>query len=130
MAWTLTGTRSGKETQATTRAAPTTDATDGISCTDLSELVIVLEADSGQTLSGAGTLDCYVYDTAWAAWVLVPDAAKSVPASASGLRRIGFAVLDIPSARGRIMYAANSVTVSSGSVTVYLNAFDSKRGAV
>jgi hypothetical protein len=130
MAWTLRGSRSAKETQGTTRAAPTTDSTDGVNCADVTALVVVLEADSGQTLSGSGTVDCYIYDDNWAAWVLVPGAALTVPASAASKRRIAFPVSEVPSSRGRILYATNTVATSSGNVTVYVNCYSNKTGTV
>ena len=102
-------------------------ATDGLNLEDCVGYDVVLEADSGQTLSGAGTLQAYVYDPQVAGWARAPDFDITVPAGAASNRRFyplaGSPGKGIPVlvAQGRIGYTPNGVTVSSGGVTIYLD---------
>lgn len=103
-----------------TRSAPTLD-TEGLPLGSVDAAALVLEAASGQTLSGGGTMKCYYYDPSVAAWVRAPDADLTMPSGTSGQRRITFQGLAVVGKRGRILYAPSSVTVSGGAtVKVYL----------
>jgi hypothetical protein len=82
-----------------------------------------LEADTGQTLSGAGTLRAYRYDFSGAAWVRVAELDLTVPAGASGLRRYAYGDRVTAMRSGCVLYAADGVTVSGGTVTVYITAW-------
>ena len=123
MAWTAVSgaPRSAYESQtAAGRAAPT-DAGDGVALSGVSSITVYVEAESGQTLSGGGTLTAYNYDSVIGAWVPCPESDLTIPASASGKRRISFGDRAIGSPRGRILYGASSVTISGGTnVTVYV----------
>lgn len=93
-----------------------------------------ISADSGQTLSGAGTLLCYVYNPASTRWSRMPALDIPVTSAASGLRDVGFPALrlqnylsdkvglkDTPG-QTRLAYVPDSVTLSGGGLTIYLDA--------
>lgn len=127
MATTNTGT-TASETFGTTSpvsgAAPTL-ATDGQPLADLDGLTVQVAAASGVTLSGAGTLQCYVYDPSVALWARAPEFDLSV--STSGVRTLGFRGFEVVAARnGRVKWVPNAVTFSAGSagVTVYQLGFN------
>jgi hypothetical protein len=102
------------ESQALTRAAPTL-ATEGILLGGRETgLRVVLSAEDTRTLSGAGTLRCYYYDNTLAAWIRNPDLDISITASHASVRRVAFPDQAIFVPNGRILYAADSVTVSAG----------------
>src|SRR5690242_14057543 len=66
-----------------------------------SGVVVDVEADSGQTLSGTGSLACYKMDTATgmpAAYMRMSSLDLSIPAGASGQRRwsLPLVALDAP----------------------------------
>lgn len=116
--------RTYSEDQGGTGTAPTTSATDGMPAIGLTSYEVMLVADSGQTLSGAGTVDCYEFDEPHAVWVLKPSMVMTVPASASGKRRILLDSINVNGGRGRIKHVTNGVTISSGSVTLVQIGFD------
>lgn len=113
MAWVQSSAQNAwYEDQALTRTAPST-STDGVPLDDLSGVTIAIEANSGQTLSGSGTIRCYLYDTLVGAWFRVPECDLSV--STSGVRRLGFATLAAAGRTGaRVDFVTDTVTVSSG----------------
>lgn len=101
-----------------TGAAPTL-ATDGRTLVNGSGVKVRLCADSGQTLSGAGTLDVYFFDEDDSLWALVPSLAITVPAAASGDRCVVVltdAVTTVPT--GRVAVVPNAVTLSGGNLNV------------
>jgi hypothetical protein len=124
-----TGTvRRWSEAQALTRSAPTASclaasSPEGMDWRSVRGFYVRLEADSGQTLSGAGDLRAWRYDFTDAAWVRVPELDLAVPAGASGLRRYGWGERSTVVRTGCVLYAADSVTVSSGTVTVRITAW-------
>jgi hypothetical protein len=81
----------------------------------------MIEADVGQTLSGAGTLRAWYYDFTIGAWARNPDLDKNV--TLSGQRRQVFSDVSTLVRTGCVLYAADSVTVSGGTVTVRLTAW-------
>lgn len=116
----LTGTgRSVKSVQTTSDSAPTL-AADGMSLQSVAGFRVVLEADSGQTLSGAGALTCFTWDDSIAGWARLSDADITVPAAIASNRRYGAVSFQVQAPRGRVAFIANAVTVSAGGVTVYL----------
>lgn len=98
-------------------SAPTS-STDGTSLQQATAIRVRLCAGAGQTLSGAGTLAVYVRDETDGLWARVAALDKTVPASASGLRCIGWdeSVNGVP--YGSVAYVPASVTVSGGNLTV------------
>lgn len=109
------------EDQDLTRAAPTTSTADGVSLLGLDAITVVVEANASQTLSGGGTLRGYLYDDYLGAWFRCAelDVTSITPSS---VRRAAFNfVVSGARATSRVMWAADSVTVSSGTqVRVYL----------
>lgn len=101
------------EDQTLTRAAPTTSATDGVAVKDLDAFTVVVQADSGQTLSGAGTIDMYMYDDYLALWVRVPELDTTI--ATSGVRQVAYNfVISGSKSLTRILPKCTGVTVSSG----------------
>lgn len=114
------------ESQALTRAAPTL-ATEGweVAPSQRGPSVgysVVIQAPTGQTLSGAGTVEAWVYDSTFG-WHRYGDTTLDVTslAGCTGLQTCEFTGFQIfgPYPGGRMLYAAKGVTISSGSaVTV------------
>ena len=104
-------------------------ATDGASLRSASGWDVYVEADASQTLSGAGTLLAYWYSDNQARWFRAPDFDITVPAAAASNRGYyplaGSPGKGIPVIvqSGRIGYAPNGVTVSSGAVTIYIDVY-------
>lgn len=118
----LTG-RSVKSVQTTNDSAPTV-ASEGMSLQSVAGFKVVLEADSGQTLSGAGSLACFTWDDSIAGWARLSDADITVPAAITSNRRYGAVSFQVQAPRGRIAFIASSVTVSAGGLTLYMIASD------
>jgi hypothetical protein len=117
MASTNQGTYSFEAHATGTGSAPS-GATDGQPLRDLAAVTVIVAADSGQTLSGAGTLQCYVYDAVTALWSRMPGADLSV--GTASVRSLAFPALEVIGPRAsRIKWVPASVTISSGSVTVH-----------
>lgn len=112
------------ESQTLTRAAPTL-STEGQEIKGFSSLTVVVEAESGQTITG-GTLKAYCYDPDLAFWFPIPAMDRTLTSVSS--RRYGFAALDVVGPRNsRVLFAASAVTVSGGTtVTVYQLGFKPK----
>lgn len=98
-------------------AAPSA-ASDGVSLQFATGLRLRLCADSGQTLSGAGAIAVYVRDETDGLWTRVPALDKTVPASASGLRCIGWDENAVQLPYGSVVYIPAGVTESGGNLTV------------
>ena len=103
------------ETQALTRAAPSL-ATDGQTLSQARNLRVTLCAGTGETLSGAGALRAW-YMTPGNTWSRTPELDLSV--STSGVRCHTWPDLEVGARAGRVLFAADGVTVSGGTtVTV------------
>jgi hypothetical protein len=132
--WTATGTRSAKAVCTTgTESAPADGLTpaDGLGAilSDAKGYYVCIEADSAQTLSGAGTLHAYLWNPLSGVWARFPDGDFTVSVSAK--RGMGFLGNEVVSGRGRVAYVPNGVTVSAGGLTIYINvAFDKDGRAV
>jgi hypothetical protein len=81
-------------------------------------IVVTVCADSGQTLSGAGTLTAYTRDSSVALWAVTPDLNLS-PATAT-VRCIAFPAIWVAVPAGRVAFVPTGVTVSAGGVTIYI----------
>jgi hypothetical protein len=94
-------------------AAPS-GATDGRNIAQARAISVRLCAASGQTLSGAGTLDVYLYDEDDGLWSLAPLSEIEVPADCASKRCCE--VLedrDVLVGFGRVAVVPNAVTVSA-----------------
>lgn len=102
-------------------------ATDGLSILNMCGLRVIVSAASGQTLSGAGTLRFWYYDTTLSSprWMLNQNV--SLPVTQSSRRDAVFEDLPIYNGFGRVYVEAESVTVSSGVLTVRLETAPCKR---
>lgn len=102
------------EDQLLTRAVPTTSTSDGVPMKDMDAITVVLEADSGATISGGGSLVCYLYDPTVAAWFRsAENDVTSITPSAVRRASFNFVVSGARSAT-RVMWACSSVTTSAG----------------
>lgn len=106
-----------------TGTAPT-QATEGQAIKDLAGITVIIETSTpgSQTLSGTGTLRCYIYDGATGgpqAWSRCP--ALDLAVTASGVARMAFPAVAVDAPRNaRVLWLPDSVTVSAGTrVTVY-----------
>ena len=98
-------------------SAPTTTAQGWQATSCPKGMSLFVCADSGQTLSGAGTVRLYVYNATAALWGPVPDLDLSV--TSSSVRCQGFAGLWTVVPPSRFAPVPVSVTVSSGGLTAY-----------
>lgn len=108
----LTSAASGTSTE----TAPTTDDTYGIECSAVRSLFLILEAVSGQTITGTGTMDCYLYDADCASWVRLPHLdynLADIPGY-TAVRRVALPAVSLTVRRGRIVWIPNTVAVSGG----------------
>lgn len=99
-----------------TEAAPTL-VTAGVAL-NMVAFTLTAEADSGQTLSGAGTWQAYLWIESAGGWARAPD--LDVTVGVTTLRRQAWAGFTVAGRRGRIAYAPSGVTVSSGGNTLYV----------
>lgn len=123
MATTNSGTTASETfgtTSPVTGSAPTL-ATDGQPVRDLDGIMVVLDSASTRTLSGAGTLDCYVYDASVALWSRYASGDFTCVGIPASQRSVAFTAGDLPVKRGRIKWVPTGVTFSAGTagVTVY-----------
>lgn len=118
-------TRRWSEVQSTTRAAPTVSCLDavpeGMDLRGVRGYRLMIEADTGQTLSGSGNLRAYYYDFGVGAWLRTP--ALDIAVTLSSTRRQGYADIIVPVRSGCVLYAADTVGVSGGGVTVRVTAW-------
>lgn len=100
-------------TQNTTGSAPTL-VTQGASMAGAKKYRVTISAESGQTLSGAGSELCYFWNIDLARWARCSTLLDISLTGISGVRdytATGF-IVDVP--RGRIFYMPSGVTVSGG----------------
>lgn len=107
------------EDQVLTAAAPTTIA-DGIPLQNLDGLTVQVQANATRTLSGAGSLRCYIWDPDVALWSRLPE--NDLAVSTASVRCLAFApfAMTSPSKGSRVCFVTDSVTVSAGT-TVRVN---------
>lgn len=92
-------------------------ATDGQALMGVKAVTVVVSSASGTTLSGAGTLQCYVYDAAIARWVRMP--AMDLSVSTASVRDLAFPAFEVSGPRNsRVKWVPNAVTFSAGSAGV------------
>jgi hypothetical protein len=122
-------TRVWSESQALTRSPATpAAATDGMSLEDVGGFRVMVAAEATRTLSGAGTLKAWLYDPDVGLWMRNDDLDLSLVGIPSSQRAIAFPDFTVEVPEGRVLFAADSVTVSAGTtVTVYIKAW-TKRG--
>lgn len=125
------GLRRASETQALTRAVPTASSftsAASVSLDDVTGYYLVVCAESTRTLSGAGTIDIYSLDEETGLVALNKSLVETV--NASGVRCQRFPDHQVVASKaGRMMPAANSITVSGGTtVTIYTYTYAAKSG--
>lgn len=98
-----------------TGTAPTTSSTQGLSTSGLTAFSLAICAVSGQTLSGAGSMQAYVYRYGTGLWARAPALDQPVPASCASNRCCAFADMATGVQTDRVYFMASAVTVSSGS---------------
>jgi hypothetical protein len=129
--WSSTGSRSAKAVCTTGTESPPADGltpAEGVGATisDAMGYHVVVEADSGQTLSGAGALRAYVWNPFSGVWGRAP--ALDLATTTASVRGLALGNLAIFAPRGRIAFVPNGVTLSSGSLTIYINVSFDKDG--
>lgn len=108
--------RSWSETSALTRASDPSAATDGVDLAGAKGFRVCVAANSGQTLSGTGSILMWVYSYEDSLWARNTELTKAV--DLSGKRKQCWDFL-VSTGRGRVLPAASSITVSGGTtVTV------------
>jgi hypothetical protein len=108
------------EVQALTRAAPTlvTDGIDGMRMIAFTVILVPVTSPGTTTLSGGGTIDLWFRDTT-AGWYLADPNAYSWSLAGCAGKTSCSKTFEMLQPRGRILPAANGVTVSAGTqVTV------------
>jgi hypothetical protein len=116
--------RNWSETQALTRAAPTL-STEGVAMNEAVSVTAVLDAGSTKTLSGAGSVNVWLYDK-WDGtnytWALFPNRVMSVPSACASQRYcvVDSYTIDGPRSSQRLLFAATGVTVSAGTNVVVM----------
>lgn len=106
-----------------TRADPSV-VTEGFGIANAKGLRVTVAAAAGQTLSGTGSLLCWMWHATLGAWVRNKDLDLNV--AISGKRGQTFADLQplLPMNGTRVCYACSSVAVGGGAtVTVYVDLF-------
>ena len=125
ISWTQNGT-TFSSVQNLTGSAPTVQG-DGIPLKGLTKLFVVLQANSSQTLSGAGSLQCYVYDGATGGvggWARYKPGDCAV--SSSGVQSEAYPTFYVDAPRNDYAcWVPSGVTVSGGTtVTVFVLGFN------
>lgn len=113
--WTLIGAISSKAVGTATDDVPTL-ASEGSQLSGVKGFVVTVHADSGQTLTGVGTLKCYLYNPFIQLWAPCPDLDLSVTSSA--VRSQAFVGNQVVVGKGRIAYICSGVTPSSGGTRI------------
>jgi hypothetical protein len=91
----------------------------GVALKDVGSLSVRAQAAAGQTIAG-GSLTCYVLDDRAGIWLKYPDG-DLTPGSAYR----GFAwALGVTVPHSRIAWVPTGVTISSGSMTLYIDALE------
>lgn len=112
------------ETAPLTRTAPSAVPVDGtvgsgMKLTYVTGAWISVCAASGQTLSGAGTLDAYFFDPAAGLWMRNDDLDLSVTVTAATYRCQVWPDFAVSASKaGYVLYATNGITVSGGTTVV------------
>jgi hypothetical protein len=124
--WTDNGLSASAACTTGTEAAPSTTAHGLALCQQgyggkrLSGVSVTIAADAGQTLSGAGALSAYVYHPDLGAWARAPDLDLGVTATIRA--QTSFAgTVPVGRPGSRIAYVPTGVTMSAGSLTVYVD---------
>jgi hypothetical protein len=114
----------GVAASGTANDAPTDS--EGIALGHAQSMNVSIEADASQTLSGAGTLEAWFQEPQTSAWCRAKD--FDITTNVSAVRRATFigpsAGIGVPVIYrgGRFVWVPNGVTVSSGGLTIYINA--------
>lgn len=101
-----------------------TAATPGVDLVNVCSLRVVVSAASGQTLSGAGTLKFWLYSQSLGRYVVNRVVTRSVTTSGERDHLIDDLWVGVHS--GKVYVEAESVTVSSGAVSVYVETIGCK----
>jgi hypothetical protein len=102
---------------------PTVDptlATEGFNLEGLRAFRVILSAAAGQTLSGAGTAECWLYSVYLARWMKA-QSALDFAANRAGVRDYPSAEYETPVGFGRVYFkdkTGDTVTKSGGTVSL------------
>ena len=102
----------------------------GVNIYQAQAVQVCLSADASQTLSGAGTLECYYYSPQTSRWHRLKswDLSVATEGIAAGTYRDCAFTSNTPGfgspiihRGGRLAWVPNGVTISSGGVTIYID---------
>ena len=125
--WSSNGQWSVKAVCASGTADAPTLASEGIDLQGIRGFTVHVEADSTRTLSGAGTLDFYIWNNEGQRWGKLcssTGAQVQYTVAASGVRSCGYQGFEVIDSKDRIAIVPTGVTVSAGGLTIYINALD------
>lgn len=120
-------------TQALTRAIPTTDAALGMSLDRVISFYVVVSAPAGQTLVGGGKINFLAFDSQiGTSWFPVSSSASWSLTTCAGVAVCSSPLYGGGVMRGRILAAADGVTLSGAGTTVSVQilAVTSERSAI
>ena len=112
-----------------TIASPTVPAetTDGLDLSDVASVIVCVSAESTRTLSGAGSLECYMYDEGDVArWGRCPE--LDIAVNASGVRDLYSSEMAVAGGKGRrIAWIPTTTVTVSGGTTVVVRVLSSRK---
>lgn len=108
-----------------TRAVPSA-STEGMDLTGIASFRVIVSADSTKTLDGTGNVQFWLYDGTLARWVRSPQLDYAVTPTGvtwANVRDIVSADFEVGVLGDRVVAATSSVGVSSGGITVQIQAY-------
>lgn len=112
--------------QAPTEAPPTLN-TDGLLLADVASIVPVLTAPPGETFTGSGTLQGYIFSDSIGLWLRAPRSDDTL-ADMAGLAQGALPAIQITSGNGRFAWICNGVGLSGGAIVTLTLICASLRG--
>jgi hypothetical protein len=96
-------------------------ATDGFSLKGIQGYRVIISADSGATLSGGGTAECWLYSESLGRWMKARSTLNLL-ANVASVRDLPSEDIEAPVGFGRVFYKDVSITKSAGSLTITFEA--------
>lgn len=90
----------------------------GLSLAGLQQYYVCVQANSGQTLSGAGTLKAYFWDPDLSEWAHEKDGDLAITVAAAADREQCFPARPVVGGYGCAYYVPDAVTVSGGTTVL------------
>ncbi len=129
MAWTQSSGYHNAASSTQTIASPTapSDATDGLDLSEVASVILCASAESTRTFSGAGSFECYMYDSSDVArWGRCPELDYAI--TTSGLRDLYSGEMVVAGGKGRrIAWIPTTAVTVSGGTTVVMRVLASRK---